>query len=310
MFGVMPHNRVDLILLAHGRRQHGVVSHRQLVDGGLTRRMIGHRLASGFLIGLEHGTYGIAGFAPTWQRQYKAAELSVDGAALFGLAAARVHDFDDAAVVRPEIVVSTGRQTRNRIATVHRSALPRTTVVSGIRVTTVAQTLFDVRNRVDLRRLERWTDGALLARKATVAELDERRHTYDSRRVAGIAAWRALVDDRLAAGWAPPESELEALLWDAYAAVPGRPAATRQAPAWWEEGDGRKDIVVDDWRLILEGDGRRWHARVRDFETDRWRDSVAVAHGYAVQRFTYLHLTRRAKEVSGLIAQAGIARAA
>jgi very-short-patch-repair endonuclease len=62
--------------------------------------------------------------------------------------------------------------------------------------------------------------------------------------------------------------------------------------------------------LILEGDGRRWHARVRDFEMDRWRDSVAVAHGFAVQRFTYLHLTRRTREVSGLIAQAGLARAA
>jgi hypothetical protein len=234
---------------------------------------------------------------------------TLDANTVSGLSAAKVHSFEGAIVVRPEIVVPTGRQSRNRLATAHRSNLTAITAVEGIRVTTVAQTLLDVCNRVDLRRLERWADGAILERKVTVAELDERRRAHDKSRTPGIGAWRALVDERLADGWAPPESELEALLWDAYAAVPGQPGATRQAPAWWEEGDGRKDIVVDDWRLIIEGDGRRWHARVRDFETDRWRDSVAVAHGYAVQRFTYVHLTRRAKEVTVLIGRAA-ARAA
>jgi hypothetical protein len=205
-------------------------------------------------------------------------------------------------------VVARTSNVRNKLATVHRSDSALVTVVEGIRVTTIAQTLFDIVSRVDIRRLERGMDGALLAGTVAVADLDERRRAVERSRKPGIALWRALVDERMEEGWASPESELEALLWQAYELVPGHPPARRQAPAWWEKRAGRKDVVVEDWKLILEADGRRWHARVRDFDEDRWRDNIAIAHGYAVQRFTWLHLTRRLAEVVGMIADAGAAR--
>lgn len=79
---------------------------------------------------------------------------------------------------------------------------------------------------------------------------------------------------------------------------------TWQAPAPWDSSQ-RVDGLVSDWGLIIEADGRSWHARVTAFETDRWRDNQAAAHGLRVQRFTYTVLRHRRDEVVSIIEQAG-----
>lgn len=48
-------------------------------------------------------------------------------------------------------------------------------------------------------------------------------------------------------------------------------------------GVGRVDLLIGD-RLILECDGREWHA---DFEADRARDRALIARGYLVIRASY-----------------------
>ena len=68
--------------------------------------------------------------------------------------------------------------------------------------------------------------------------------------------------------------------------------------------------MIPAWRLVLEADGRRWHARVADFDNDRWRDNQAAALGLRVMRFTYIHLTERRREVADLISAAGSATSA
>ena len=49
-------------------------------------------------------------------------------------------------------------------------------------------------------------------------------------------------------------------------------------------------MLIPDHRLIIEADGRRWHARFADFDRDKWRDNQATAHGYRVLHFTWVHL--------------------
>lgn len=51
-------------------------------------------------------------------------------------------------------------------------------------------------------------------------------------------------------------------------------------------GVGRVDLLVDDW-LVIELDGRRWHAVEEAFVRDRRRDAAAARLGYAVLRFGY-----------------------
>src|SRR5207248_8947185 len=133
---------------------------------------------------------------------------------------------------------------------------------------------------------------------------DVRRVAYDFSGRPGLPLLRTLVAERAADGWVAPVSELETLVRSAVALEPGCPPIEWQAPAPWSR-DERVDGLIEKWRLILEADGRTWHARVRDFDRDRWRDNQAAACGLRVQRFTYTHLTHRRDEVVEIIARAG-----
>jgi hypothetical protein len=193
---------------------------------------------------------------------------------------------------------------RNCLAVVHRAADVKVTTVDGIRVTTHAQTLCDVVTRVSLDRWEQVCDRLLLSRAMKVAEVEERVTAYARSHRPAIGLLRELLLARSAEGWVAPESELETLLRSAVALVPGCPPVVWQAKAPWSD-DERVDGLIPAWRLILEGDGRTWHARVGDFERDRWRDSQAAACGLRVQRFTHARLKHRRAEVADLIARAG-----
>jgi very-short-patch-repair endonuclease len=288
------------------RVQHGCFNLDQAFAVGFTEVMVHRRLQSRRWLRLAPGVYALPSAPSTWERQYKAAELSARDAAISGLAAAKLHGLSGFKVVRPEIVVPYTATTRNKLATIHRSLGRPTIEVKGIRTTTVAQTLFDVMTRVRLDKLELAMDGALLDRKTSVDQLEERRRAFEHSRRPGIAVWRALVDERSQDGWGPPESDLESALLAVLAKLPGSPSVLRQVTMpWWSPGEGRVDALLPQWRTIVEADGRRWHARVRDFDADRWRDNVAQAHGYRVLRFTHLHLTKRPSEVRELIMSLG-----
>jgi hypothetical protein len=145
----------------------------------------------------------------------------------------------------------------------------------------------------------------LLTGRLTMDELQERLETYKSSRRAGIGLLRALIGDRSEQGWAPPESELEALLHETVSMIPDCPTVHWQCPAPWDPRRQRVDAFVPAWSVVLEADGRRWHARVHDFERDRWRDNQAAALGLRVMRFTHVHLVHRRLEVIRLIVDAG-----
>jgi hypothetical protein len=270
--------------------------------------MIERRVRTGQFIRLECGVYALASAPPTWRRQYKAAELSLPGSALAGLAACKILAFDGFKVERPELVVAYTHNHRTGLATVHRSDSALTTKADGFRVTTAAQTLCDIVSRVRLDTWERAADGMLLEGRVTVEDLQERRLRYEHSRRRGFAVFRALVDDRLADGFTPLESELERELSSVLELVPGCPTVQWQAPAPWASHKQRVDAIIPAWGIVLEADRRRWHARVADFENDRWRDNQAAALGLRVMRFTYTHLTQRRPEVAELIRTAGAVR--
>ena len=71
-------------------------------------------------------------------------------------------------------------------------------------------------------------------------------------------------------------------------------------------GVGRVDFVFGD-RLVIEVDGREFHASPDQFESDRRRDAVLSALGYRVLRFSYRQVMDRWDEVE-LAVRAAIAR--
>jgi very-short-patch-repair endonuclease len=283
---------IDGAVLAVARRQHGVFSRDQAFAAGASARFTDRRLAGGDWIRLDDGVYALPAFPPTYLRQCKAAELGTRESAIAGLAAGAVLELTGYRRVRPELVVPPTVHRSSKLATIHRYAGAKVTSVSGIRVTTVAQTLCDTVRRIDLWTFERAMDDALLDRRVTVGELDERRRFYDGSRRPGSRLFAGFVAERMAEGYVPPESELEAVAAKLLARFAGRARFRRQVRLRWRSGaEHRVDFVCTERRLIVEVDGRRWHTRVQDFDRDLWRTNEAVAHGYRVLRFTWVHLT-------------------
>jgi very-short-patch-repair endonuclease len=193
---------------------------------------------------------------------------------------------------------------RNPLATVHRYSDALMTTLFGLRITTRAQTFFDIARRVGFDRLEGALDQELLAERVTIEELDERRRFYERTRRPGLPTMRALLEERRAGGWMPPESELERRTDKLLRRLKGSPTIIRQASfPWLKRGLGRVDRYLPDDHVVIEIDGRRWHARLHDFDEDRWRDNLVVSHGLIPLRFTYAHVTAKPTEVIQIIEQ-------
>jgi very-short-patch-repair endonuclease len=286
--------------------QHGAFNLTQIKKYGGSKTMVKDRVDARAWLKLAPCMWAVAGFPPTWQRQFKAAELSIRDAVVADRAAALVHGFEGFKVVHPALVIPYTANPRSDLAHLRRSNPVPSAIVDRITVTTVAQTLFDLLPMCELSMVERAMDGAILNKQVTVADLVERRDAFARSRRPQLAAFQALVDERRADGWCPPESTLEANLTAVLARLPPGIVVVRQGvPPWWSPGEGRVDALIPAWRLIAEVDGRRWHARVADFDRDRWRDNVALANGYRVMRFTHTHISQRPDEVFDLLLAAG-----
>jgi hypothetical protein len=296
------YTEIDRRIDALAARQFGVFSRQQAFALGASERFVKRRLQDKHWLRPVPAVYVLAHSSGTWTRQCKIGELSVDAAAIAGFAAAALHGLPGFRPGRVELLVPVNSYCTHPFATLHRYAGAALTVVDGIRVTTIPQTLFDLAPRSNVWRLERAMDDSLLRKRIAVADLDERLRFYAGSRRPGLPRIRPLVLERLDDGWTPPESELEALLAVVLGRIPSAPRVIRQAVFPWRAAqNGRVDFLLPDHRLILEADGRRWHARYESFDRDRWRDNEAVAHGYRVLRFTWVHLNDLAEDVLDVI---------
>ena len=88
----------------------------------------------------------------------------------------------------------------------------------------------------------------------------------------------------------------------------GLPAPVRQHPLPSISGTGRVDATYPHMRLLIEVDGRRWHARFDDFARDHHRDIEAGLLGWRTIRFTWGDLVDRPEWVQHVVA--GYLRAA
>jgi len=301
----MRYTDIDRQIEALAGKQFGAFSREQAFKIGASERFVKRRLTERHWLRPVNAVYVIATSAGTWKRQCKIAELSVHGAAVAGRSALALHE---ASGFKPGPIELLGPVNASRVhpfATVHRYAGAKLTVVDGIRVTTIPQSLFDVASRVSPWNLERAMDDAILGKRLDINDLKERLDFYVGSRRPGLPRIRPLVLERLEDGWTPPESELEALLIDVLTRLPTNPMIVRQATFPWRDAKpGRVDILLPAHKLIIEADGRRWHARLKDFDRDRWRDNEAVAHGHRVMRFTWVHLNHLADDAVTLVNQA------
>jgi len=302
---------IDRRLDEYAARQYGVLTRSQARAKGMTDEMISYRLKSGRWLRLASGVYAYASAPPKWHRQVSAAVLSQPEAIVAGRSAAHLHGFDGFGIGRPELIIPAYGNARSELARLARDshfAEIDTERIAGFQVTTVAETLWTLSSRLDRPALERQINGQLTARTLRVGDFDPILDRIDGERRTGGPRLRAVLDDRRFDAFQPATSELERYLYPVLDS-PGIPSYRRQCPVRLDEGiEAVLDAFVEEWLMIVEADGRRWHTRRADFERDRRRDNAALAMGLVVVRFTYKMLVTEPDYCLGVLLDAGRSR--
>ena len=266
------------------------------------------RVAAGELEIVAPQTYVLAGVPDSKVHRLAVAVQSRPKAFVSGRAAAWLLGFDGVAYPSsPEITVPASASGRSGVATVRRSqhfANIGVVEVDGVLCANRPETVFRMAQYVPTLRIARFLDAALLDDPESAVELGEIYLRHQGERMKGMARLRPVLLERLADGHVANESELEELADEVFDGL-GTPTMKRQVPIPWAPTAGRVDRFIPDWGLILELDGRRWHARSEAFESDRMRDNAAVANGYSVLRFTWNMLRSDPDRCRQLIISAG-----
>lgn len=275
-------DRSERSLAESAREQHGVLTASQLDALGLGPRGAQHRVANGRLIRVHHGIYAIG--QPTVEGRWMAAVMACGAGAVLShrSAAALWNISEDPAAVEVTVPSRSGRA-RPGIAIHRAEALdaPDVTVQLGIPCTTLPRTLIDLAAVGDRRTLERAIDRAEAVRSfdldALYAALNRHRGRRGTYTLATILAEYS--EPTMTASAA--EERLLALLDSA-----GIPRPRTNAWIALDGGAGYSpDFLWDAARLIVEVDGRTYHARRSAFTHDRQRDRALALAGYETRRY-------------------------
>lgn len=286
----------EVAIAALATRQHGVVARCQLLELGLTPQAIGYRISIGRLHVIHRGVYAVGHRHITVRGRWMAAVLACGkGAVLSHRSAAALWDF--LSVGRPPIDVTTPHRGGRSIPRIRRHRVRHlppedTTEVDRIPVTTVARTLFDLAEILDLGRLERAFEAAERAEL-----LDMRAIHMTAQRNPGRRAHkqlRALLPSLAAPE--PTRSELERL-FNRVCRLAGLPPPQLNVLVERLE----VDALWRDQRLIVEVDSWEFHKTRAAFERDRARDAALLVAGYRVVRMTHRQLRNQPETVADTI---------
>ncbi len=295
-------NPIDVEVAALADRQHGVVARRQLLAMGLGAGAIEHRLRTGRLFLLHKGVYVVGRQSLTPRGYWMAAVLAAGpGALLSHRSAAALHGIRQSNQVKIDVTVPKGHRGDRPTIHIHSSTLDAEDIatVDGIPVTSVARTILDLASVLDKDPLLR------------VVEEADRREKFDLRAMERVMARRPRARGRVKLGEiladyrdAPDtRSKLER---DFFALVKRAKLPPPQLNTM--VAGFLVDVCWPQWRLVVELDGRDFHARRRAFETDRIRDAALQRHGFRILRITYKRLREQpAAVIADILALARLA---
>lgn len=274
--------------------QAGAFSLSQARCAGFTSSAVLARLESGQWIQLDHCVYATSGAPSSWEQSLWAAVLSRRLAAITHMPALRVLgvpgvDAAPAVILTPRH--SNVRSVISRVIESDQFDRIAITKVAGLPVTSVPETLLVIAREADNETIERLFDQALIAGKLDLAAMAKTIDREAGRRTPGTPLLRRLTSSRRPSASSKSSAYLERLL-ERLLSDPRIPEWTREAPFLLNGNESRVDAFVPSSRLVIEADGRNWHARHQDFEHDRARDNALAEQGIQVLRFTYRMLER------------------
>ena len=277
-----PHPDQRIAVLARG--QHGVVTRAQLLEAGLSSKMVRSRLESGRLVRLHQGTYLLGtlkgDLEPPRARIVAAVLACGPGAAASHRTAGRswlilrTPGSVGRTAPRLEVSVRWGRPRHRRIQIYRPRELPASdvTTLDGIRITTPLRTLRDLSTVLAPRELNRAAARAERLGLVSAEDLEGLPALHAGRR--GAPALRsALTSD---GGPTLTRSEAEERLLDLVRAASLPSPETNVTVGHYEV-----DFLWRQAGLVVEVDGFAHHRSRQSFENDRRRDSASWPPGSA-----------------------------
>jgi very-short-patch-repair endonuclease len=281
------------------RRQHWVVTRRQLLAIGYTEEAIDHRIEVGRLHPVHAGVYAVGRAALTREGYFIAAVLACgDAATLSHESAGALWEIRPYRHGPVRVSVPADDRRRRPGIKVHRR---RTRIVvtrkMGIRVTTPVETLVDLATRLEDPELERAVNEAvnrdLIDPERLRQALDQTTHRPGVRKLA------KLLDHRT---FAVTETMLEQRFLPLVRAA-GLPLPQTQAHV----NGYRVDFYWPDLRLVVEADSLRFHRTAAQQAKDRLRDQTHAAAGLTTLRFTHAQVWFDPSHVRATLSAVGAA---
>ncbi|MGH2828417.1 MAG: type IV toxin-antitoxin system AbiEi family antitoxin domain-containing protein [Actinomycetota bacterium] len=274
--------------LAHlSRIQFGALSRAQLLDIGFTSPSLRRAVQRGDLIRVLPSVYRVASVPVTLgQRQMSGILWAGPGAVLCNGSAAQVHGLTGNRFNRIEIATTRRLSPRPGLALRRRLILPGDPEyrVGPLPVTSPARTVLDVCGSGGADEAEVVLDAGLRLEVVTFDELTAVLALGARHRIPGTALLRRLLGVR-GEEEAMSESELESLFIRLLRRH-GLPVPLRQVTVEWDRCH-RLDFHYPEHDLIVEVDGRKWHASKQRFQGDRRRDNEALLNRCRVLWLTW-----------------------
>ncbi|MEZ5408237.1 MAG: DUF559 domain-containing protein [Acidimicrobiales bacterium] len=291
----MNRRAIDALVVSLASRQGMVVTFRQLTEAGVARHDVRSRYG-GLLTPVSAGVYVVGELTPA--ACLHAALAALPSAAVSHRTAGLRHRLPVLAPAHhQELLVAMNHRSRRqlpgvRVRTTRWLPGEDVTVVEGVRVTTLARTICDLGAVVARSRLRHAVELAITEDRVSVGELQACAGAWCRRGRSGSQVIRAL-DHELLDAEPLPGSELErrGLQLLRGAGIGGWRAQYR--PPWYDGVRGVVDLAWPVERVVVELDGRRWHATAQVQGDDRRRDRLATSHGWVTLRFGWAEVVHR-----------------
>lgn len=283
----------DQIIVRLAGPTHGVVKRSSLLANGVSGASIQRRLLSGFLFRPCRGLYVCDALRASSTR-FWIPLLAVPNSMLSRQTAAQLHGLKIPVDDRVHVTASKGASWTLPGTVVHETRLPVSEDViqiDGMPATSKARTLFDCAATTRRQAFRHALQDAVAGEPAVASHFVACFRGLARSGVPGVRMMRTVLDDL---GDEPmEESELERLVWLGLAAHQVLGFRRQYRPPWFDGIRGTVDFADPVARVVLEADGRRWHAAEQAMSEDRRRDRRAVAEGWVVLRVSWNEVKHR-----------------
>lgn len=277
------------------RRQHGVLTRRDLEALGFSKMAIDHRVATGRLHLIARGVYAVGRPELTPDGRWMAAVLMCgDDALLSHRSAAELWGIGREEDRRIDVTIRRDAKiTRRGIKVRRRASLPDRSVTRwrGIPVTTPTQTLIDLATELKPVRLERAVNQADVHDLVDPETLRRSLDAYVG--MPGTRTLRTMLDRHT---FRLSDSDLE-IYFRPLALAAGFPVPLTKR---WVLGF-EVDFHFPDHGLIVETDGLRYHRTPAQQARMVKRDQTHTSHGLRVLRFTHWQIAHAPNEVADVL---------